>query len=89
MQGHSVASEGSEISPPVSMVRLLHWKSSTTPLVHPTVRCTAEAGCVCVHVCTCVCVCVCVCVMDTFGLVAVVALYCNGFASNSWYVLLG
>ena len=27
--------------------------------------------------------------MDTFGLVAVVALYCNGLASNSWYVLVG
>ena len=27
--------------------------------------------------------------MDTFGLVALVALYCNGLASNSWYVLVG
>jgi len=26
--------------------------------------------------------------MDTFGLVALVALYCNGLASNSWYVLV-
>jgi len=25
--------------------------------------------------------------MDNFGLVALVALYCNGMASNSWYVL--
>ena len=28
-------------------------------------------------------------VVDTFGLVALVALYCNGLASNSWYVLVG
>ena len=27
--------------------------------------------------------------VDTFGLVALVALYCNGLASNSWYVLVG
>ena len=27
--------------------------------------------------------------MDTFGLVALVALYCNGLASNSWYMLVG
>jgi len=27
--------------------------------------------------------------MDTFGLVAIVAPYCNGLASNSWYVLVG
>ena len=27
--------------------------------------------------------------MDAFGLVALVALYCNGLASNSWYVLVG
>ena len=28
-------------------------------------------------------------VVDTFGLVALVALYCNGLASTSWYVLVG
>jgi len=27
--------------------------------------------------------------MDIFGLIALVALYCNGLASNSWYVLVG
>jgi len=27
--------------------------------------------------------------MDTFGLVPLVALYCNGLAPNSWYVLVG
>jgi len=27
--------------------------------------------------------------MDTFGLMAIVAPYCNGLASNSWYVLVG
>jgi len=27
--------------------------------------------------------------VDTFGLVALVALYCNGLTSNSWYMLVG